>query len=218
MTRLPASASTPWFNASRPVNDAQFLRYVTHPELPRRIQQIYGIPAPATPRNDLVQVFLTGIPGLNQPPNVTPSEMLRLNTSTPPTPINRGNRLGVIGGDTGGFPNGRRLVDDVVDIALQVVEGELVGSPNDLGDAVNRNDDPFLGAFPYLALPDSGSDPAPHNSGFTPLTGGRAPDGPAMPGGVPVTALGVTGAGLLLLLAGAAVARRARSAGVPATG
>jgi hypothetical protein len=198
------------FNASRPVNDAQFLRYVTDPELARLIEAIYGIPAPATPRNDLVQVFLTGVPGLNQPPNVRPSEMLRLNTSTAATPINQGNRLGVIGGDTRGFPNGRRLVDDVVDIELQVVEGELVGNPNDLGDAVNRNDDPFLNAFPYLALPDAGSDPEPHNSGFTPLTGGRAPDVPATPTSLPAAGVGVMAAGLLLLVAGAAVTRRAR--------
>ena len=59
----------------------------------------------------------------------------------------------MIGGDNQGFPNGRRLADDVLDIALQVVEGELVGSPNDLGDGVSENDVEFLDAFPYLALP-----------------------------------------------------------------
>ena len=57
------------FNASEPKDDAQFLKYVTNPELPKLIQAIYGIPAPAEPRNDLVSVFLTGVPGLNQPPN-----------------------------------------------------------------------------------------------------------------------------------------------------
>ena len=73
------------FNASRPADDAQFLQYVTDPELARLIEAIYGIPAPATPRNDLVQVFLTGVPGLNQPKSVTPSEQLRLNTAIAPS-------------------------------------------------------------------------------------------------------------------------------------
>src|SRR4029450_1759536 len=81
---------------------------------------------------------------------------LRLNMSTPVTA--QPNRLGVIAGDNQGFPNGRRLQDDVIDIALQVVEGELVGSPNDLGDGVSKNDVAFESAFPYLALPHSGSE------------------------------------------------------------
>jgi hypothetical protein len=143
------------FNASRPQNDAQFLDYVTKPGLPKVVEAVYGIPAPAEPRNDLVQVFLTGVPGLNQPKNVTPGEMLRLNLS--PIAGQTPSRLGVIGGDANGYPNGRRLADDVIDISLQVVEGELVGSPNDLGDGVNANDMPFGTAFPYVALPHSGS-------------------------------------------------------------
>ena len=154
------------FNASRPANDAQFLEYVTDPYLPKVVEAVYGIEAPKTPRNDLVSVFLTGVEGLNQPRNVTPSEQLRLNMTTAVTEGTADeNRLGVIGGDTQGFPNGRRLGDDVLDIALQVVEGELVGNPNNLGDGVNSNDRPFMSSFPYLALPHSGSDPSPHESG-----------------------------------------------------
>ena len=149
------------FNRSKPAGDAQFLKYVTKPEVPRLIEAIYGIDAPATPRNDLVAVFLTGVKGLNQPKNVTPSEQLRLNMSTPVT--NKPNRLGVIGGDLQGFPNGRRLTDDVVDIELQVLEGELVGSKNDLGDGVNSNDVGFGDNFPYVAIPESGSSVAPHD-------------------------------------------------------
>jgi hypothetical protein len=204
------------FNASQPRGDARFLGYVTDPEVPKLIEAIYGIPAPATLRNDLVQVFLTGVPGLNQPKNVRPSEMLRLNTSTRVTA--KPNRLGVIGGDVGGFPNGRRLADDVVDIALQVLEGELIGSPNDLGDAVNKNDVAFGKTFPYVALPHSGSVPRPGTakSGFTPLTGGRASDTPA-PTGSPVAALGLSGLGVLVLLGGAFAIRRSRSGGIPAT-
>lgn len=151
------------FNASRPRHDAQFLEYVTQPELPKLIEAVYGIEAPAEPRNDLVQVFLTGVPDLNQPKDVRPSEQLRLNMRTPVTA--EPNRLGVIGGDVQGFPNGRRLADDVIDIALQVVEGELVGNPNDLSDGVDVNDAEFRDSFPYLALPTRGSNADPHPSG-----------------------------------------------------
>ncbi|UUU20916.1 DUF4331 domain-containing protein [Streptomyces sp. DSM 40750] len=143
------------FNASSPVDDAQFLNNVTEPELPKLIEAIYKIPAPAEPRNDLVDVFLKGVEGLNQPPHVTPSEQLRLNTSIEPT--KKPKRLGVLDGDNQGFPNGRRLTDDVLDIALQVVEGELLGAKNDLGDAVDKNDKKFGKHFPYVGLPTAGS-------------------------------------------------------------
>ncbi|MEV3854638.1 DUF4331 domain-containing protein [Streptomyces sp. NPDC050095] len=143
------------FNASHPWNDADFLPYVTKPELPKLLQAIYKLPAPKEPRNDLVSVFLTGVKGLTQPPNVRPAEVLRLNTSIKPTSSPK--RLGVLDGDNAGFPNGRRLTDDVVDIELQAVEGELLGNKNDLGDAVNANDQKFGDSFPYVALPASGS-------------------------------------------------------------
>ncbi len=149
------------FNASKPTDDGAALKYVTNPELPKLIEAVYGIKAPKTPRNDLVSVFLTGVKGLNMAKGkVTPGEMLRLNMSTPVAA--EPNRLGVIGGDVQGFPNGRRLGDDVLDIALQVVEGELVGSANDLGDGVDTNDVAFGDRFPYLALPASGSNADPH--------------------------------------------------------
>jgi uncharacterized protein DUF4331 len=143
------------FSSSQPSGDAQFLKAVTEPEVPKLIEAIYKIKAPATPRNDLVEVFLTGVKGLNQPAKVTPSEQLRLNMSIPATAA--ANRLGVIGGDKAGFPNGRRLADDVIDIALRVMEGELLGTKTGLGDGVDANDVAFEGAFPYVALPHSGS-------------------------------------------------------------
>ncbi|KOV91222.1 MULTISPECIES: DUF4331 domain-containing protein [unclassified Streptomyces] len=143
------------FNASQPAYDAQFLKNVTNPELPKLIESIYKIKAPAEPRNDLVDVFLKGVKGLNQPPHVTPSEELRLNTSIKPSMHPK--RLGVLDGDNAGFPNGRRLGDDVIDASLQVVEGELVGSKNDLGDAVDKNDKKFESYFPYVAQPTAGS-------------------------------------------------------------
>ncbi|MFD8820731.1 DUF4331 domain-containing protein, partial [Streptomyces sp. NPDC059627] len=144
------------FNASQPKDDAQFLKNVTNPELPKLVQAIYNIKAPSEPRNDLVSVFLTGVKGLNtEQPQAKPSEMLRLNTSIKPTA--KPKRLGVLDGDNAGFPNGRRLTDDVIDEALQVMEGELVGSKNDLGDAVDKNDKSFEKYFPYVAEPTAGS-------------------------------------------------------------
>jgi hypothetical protein len=162
-----------YFNGSRPANDEQFLAAVNDPELPRLIEAVYGIEAPdsnedmaGTQRDDLIQVFLTGVDGLNQPAGVEPAEVLRLNMTTPPCTATNGceaySPLGVIGGDNAGFPNGRRLADDVIDIALQVVEGELIGSPNELGDGVASDEVGFSDTFPYVSLPTRGSNPTPH--------------------------------------------------------
>lgn len=136
------------FNASQPVNDPQFLHYVTNPSLPVLLHVLFGNAAkvPHTPRNDLVAAFLTGVPGLNQPQNLqAPGEEVRLNTSTPPTPPATQNDLGVLGGDNAGFPNGRRPYDDVVDITLRVAEGALCGA---IGKCGNQTSDPNNGA-PY---------------------------------------------------------------------
>ncbi len=147
------------FNASEPSNDvANFGAFVVDPELGRLLSAIFGISVPPAPRNDLVSVFVTGVPGLNQPANVSPGEMLRLNMSIPPA--RRPKRLGVIAGDLSGFPNGRRLFDDVVDIELRVVAGVLVDgfnvAPNNqLGDGIDANDKPFLPYFPYVAPPQN---------------------------------------------------------------
>ena len=153
---IPYGLKDRW-NGTRPADDAQFLTYVTSPEVPRLLEAIYGVRAPATPRNDLVQVFLTGVPGLNQPPGVRASEMLRLNTDILPTPSPA--RLGVLAGDLQGFPNGRRLTDDVLDITVQAAAGVLVGNNTGLGDGVDRNDVTFRASFPYVAFPHSGSSP-----------------------------------------------------------
>jgi hypothetical protein len=140
------------FNASKPADDAQFLDYVLDPEPGRLIPALYPVfdCFPEAPRNDLVAVFLTGLEGLNQPQNVTPSEMLRLNTDTPMAEQ--------------AWPNGRRLQDDVVDTALVALAGaalpsqECAGqSPNqDLTDGVNANDREFNTAFPYVGTPFQG--------------------------------------------------------------
>ncbi len=142
------------FNATKPTGDGAFLNYVTNPELPGLLHAIYGISVPPTPRNDLVAVFLKGVPGLNE--NGGACEMVRLNMLIPPA--RKPNRFAVLKGDLAGFPNGRRLGDDIVDIELRVVAGVLVPGfdikPNrQLGDGVDYNDVPFLPYFPYVALP-----------------------------------------------------------------
>ncbi len=159
---VPVGAKDLW-NSSQPSGDGQFLGGVTDPEAARLLHAIYGITVPATPRNDLVAIFLTGIPGLNKPLFVKPSEELRLNVATPVTASP--NRMGVLGGDNQGFPNGRRLGDDVIDIALQAVAGGTpftaatnIAPNNQLGDGVNVNDVPFLTVFPYVGLPTGGFD------------------------------------------------------------
>ena len=115
------------FNKSEPKNDVRdFGTYVVKPTLPILIEALYSVPAPTFPRTDLVTVFATGLKGLNQPANVKPGEMTRLNTSIAPTPLAAQDPLGVLDlTDLAGFPNGRRPVDDVVDITLRVAEGVL---------------------------------------------------------------------------------------------
>ena len=150
------------FNSLPPEMDATVqavVDKVNDPEVPKLIEAIYKVPAPAAPRDDIFSVFLTGVEGLNKPPTVTPAEMIRLNTKIKPS--GQGNRLGVLAKDTAGFPNGRRLADDVVDIELQALVGAVrtgkIVEALAAGDGVNANDVAFGTAFPYLALPHSGS-------------------------------------------------------------
>ena len=157
------------FNASKPANDGQFLSYVNDPELAHLLNGIYSVPVadtsadPGIQRDDLISVFLTGVDGLNKPSGVVPSEQLRLNMSIPPCGSGC-SKLGVIGGDNAGYPNGRRLTDDVVDISIQVVAGELAGNPNSLGDGVGANTEGFQSEFPYVQYANSGSNDDPHPS------------------------------------------------------
>jgi len=168
------------FNNSEPKDDAQFADYVTNPTLPALLEILFGgagVKAPTNfPRTDLVAAFLTGVQGLNQPANVVASEMLRLNTAIAPVPAASQNRLGVLGGDNAGFPNGRRPGDDVVDIELRVAMGVLctlnIGGckPSDApAGSLHYTDGAFIyagyfaPAFPYLQPPLPGS-PNPDNA------------------------------------------------------
>jgi hypothetical protein len=162
------------FNASEPSGDIQFAPFVINPQLAQLLNAIFGLNVPPPPRNDLVAVFATGIPAGAVPgaPNFTtflsdgrPHEMMRLNVAIPPTPAGSRSRLGLLGGDPGGFPNGRRVGDDVVDIELRAVAGGTPFTPafnvapnNTLGDGVPQNDVSYLDRFPYLATPHPGND------------------------------------------------------------
>jgi hypothetical protein len=152
------------FNASLPVDDGQYAKYVTNPSLPILLQSLFGVKAPTKyPRTDMVAAFLTGIDGLNQPTNVHAAEMMRLNTSIAPRAAASQNNLGVLGGDNAGFPNGRRPGDDVVDIELRVAMGVLLPEadapdgqlPYTDGAIVSGTD--FRTTFPYLNTPVPGA-------------------------------------------------------------
>lgn len=174
------------FNASEPKDDvANFGKYVLYPTLPVLVNALFSVPAPATPRNDLLAAFVTGITAtvngtpfkFTAPANLTvPGEMLRLNTSIPAKPIAQQKDLGFLACDLSGFPNGRRPVDDVVDIALTVAEGAIAENALNLqtcdvsgatpvvknaGTVVNDGalPDPgaYLTVFPYLGTPLPGS-------------------------------------------------------------
>ena len=166
------------FNASEPKDDvANFKNYVFYPTLPALIQKLYpSAPAPTNfPRQDLVTAFLTGVPTINKPANkaLVPADMLRLNTTTPTVVAASQNDLGVIGGDTAGFPNGRRPGDDVTDVSLRVAMGVLchAGLPPEatcvpadakagtapFTDGVVKSATAFDSVFPYLKTPNAGS-------------------------------------------------------------
>jgi hypothetical protein len=181
---IPLAKKDLW-NGSEPEDDAQFAGFYTEPEVTRLENALYPVldNAPETGRGDLVAVLLTGVPTLNFTGD-TKSDLIRLNTSIPPSgPAGTGNRLGLLGGDFAGFPNGRRLEDDVTDIELRAFAcgyGPIVGpiiegfgfcagnanrTPNNLlGDGVDENEKPFMTAFPYVASPHQGYEHQHHGA------------------------------------------------------
>jgi hypothetical protein len=227
------------FNALPPDKDASIapvVARVKNPEVPQLIQAIYGVKAPATPRNDLAEIFLTGITtkaggpikaDLNSQLNnadvissrFRPSEMLRLNLSVKPAA--NPNRLGVLAGDLQGFPNGRRLTDDVVDIELQALEGAAqTGKLVDAlakGDAVNANDNPFASSFPYLALPNVGAVNKGGGTGAAAQAGAIGPARAQAAAATPAPSTSATSAERAPGTVPAAVTRQATSSNVGTT-
>jgi hypothetical protein len=158
---IPTELKDKW-NASTPDKDKQFAQYYSSPILAKLLNQLYPQfgPFQETNRTDLVAVLLTGLkePNLNFTGD-TQADEIRLNLAIAPTAAaGHGNRLGVLGGDLAGYPNGRRLEDDVIDISERAVGGVLIGHSLPLGDGVDANDVPYLATFPYQADPFSGFD------------------------------------------------------------
>jgi hypothetical protein len=174
---IPLAQKDLW-NRSEPEDDAQFESSYTDPEVPGLVNLLYpALPdVPTTGRGDLVAVLLTGVNGLNRT-GATEADLLRLNTSIAPSgPVGTGNRLGVLAGQFAGYPNGRRLEDDVTDIEVRALAcgyGDILAgalglcnlSPNNvLGDGVDANEKSFSTTFPYLASPHQGYDHGHHGS------------------------------------------------------
>jgi hypothetical protein len=174
---IPATQKDLW-NSTEPEEDAQFDSFFLNSELAADLNLLYGPtgivahlfdpPLATTGRIDLLTVLETGVgpqvlpslPALNYT-GPTHADLLRLNTTIPPVPCGTENRMGVLGGDLAGFPNGRRLADDVVDIEEQAVAVAhpldfLSGNQYKIGDGVDANDHPFTCSFPYAATPNQG--------------------------------------------------------------
>jgi hypothetical protein len=151
---IPTGLKDLW-NRTTPAQDAQFEKYYKTPILAAVLNKLYKLGVPTSNRDDLVAVLGTGIPKVTYTGSHFGDE-LRLNLAIPVTPAGKISRMGVLGGDNAGFPNGRRLGDDVIDIEEQAVAGFLKGKKVPLGDGVDGNDVAYLGHFPYAAAPHSG--------------------------------------------------------------
>jgi hypothetical protein len=173
------------FSMSQPKDDAQFAAYALDPLLARVLNAVYdatvgpgALPIPTPPRNDLLPLvqYLPPIAAPGTPPGPV-ADLLRLNTGVSPTPAPNRKRLGLLAGDGAGFPNGRRVSDDVTDIAARAVAGVLAGPPfngfphNRIGDGVNANDMAYPETFPYLGLAHSGRDSRHVDTGEPGCTG-----------------------------------------------
>src|SRR3954452_21529003 len=146
------------FNRTQPKDDAKnYASYVLNPELAAVMNLLYKVGAPEHNRDDIVSALLVGLPGKTMiSKNAVPADTLKINLGVSPAAAQ--NRMGLLGNDLAGFPDGRRLADDVTDESLRVVAGVLKGNNVPLGDGVDQNDVPFLASFPYVAAPHDGLD------------------------------------------------------------
>jgi hypothetical protein len=161
---LIGTGSKDLFSVSDPQNDAQFANFFLDPLLAHLFNSVLGLPIPPAPRTDLlplVQYMAPICPGCGPDDRGPVADLLRLNTGIPPTPVASQRRLGFLAGDLAGFPQGRRPIDDVVDIASRAVAGILAdpkkfGAP--IGDGVNVADGGYRTTFPYVLPAHSGRD------------------------------------------------------------
>jgi hypothetical protein len=169
------------FSMDQPRNDAQFADFFLDPPIVHIVEALYGgaLETPDPPRTDLLPL-VTYAPPIAAPgtPAGPIADLLRLNVGVPATPPAMASRMGVLGGDGAGYPNGRRVFDDVTDIVLRVAVGGVLYPgfdmfPNNkLGDGVNVNDTPYFDEFPYV--------------GYCPDGRNRRHVDPGEPGGGPV--------------------------------
>jgi hypothetical protein len=171
------------FSMDLPVNDSQFSNFVLNPVL-AAVFKSAGLSVAPTPRNDLlllVQYEAPICPGCGPTDAGPVADLLRLNTGIPPTPAGSQKRLGFLAGDSAGYPNGRRPVDDVFDISARAVEGILVNSTTygaALGDGVQTKTEGFNNSFPYVMPANNGRNSAhtgPGQAGCTGQPGGICP-------------------------------------------
>jgi hypothetical protein len=160
------------FSMSEPINDDQFANFLLNPLVPQILSTL-GLPVPPAPRTDLlplVQYMAPICPGCTAAQAGPVADLLRLNTGVPVTSTSAAKRLGLIAGDPAGFPNGRRLTDDVFDIALRALEGILVNSKTygtPLGDGVNISSSSIGVTFPFVAPAYSGRNSVHEGPGQT---------------------------------------------------
>jgi hypothetical protein len=175
------------FSMDQPRNDKQFTSFFLDPALARVVNALTGgvVAIPAAPRLDLLPVvtYAPPIAAAGTPPGPI-ADMLRLNTGVRATAFASASRLGLLGGDPSGFPNGRRVFDDVTDVALRLVVGGVLAAPfpgfnpainGRLGDGVNVNDAPYRTTFPYLGDSPSGRDRRHIDPGEPGCTAGSGP-------------------------------------------
>jgi hypothetical protein len=176
-----------FWNSTRPVDDSQFIKYFQHPELSTLLPTLYpgafphlaAFNASGKTRADIVAIFNTGlpagiVPGFQNSGGSTQADLLRLNMAI--APAKSPSNLGVVGGDLAGFPNGRRVFDDVVTIELQALAGATLplvdksftpdaavpavtdGLTSSAADLTAKGTESYLSTFPYLGVPHSGFD------------------------------------------------------------
>jgi hypothetical protein len=170
---VPMAEKDRW-NAVGPAGDVRYEKYVNRPELAKLLTVLYPgvfphLAAYDKPRADLNAVLLTGIPegvvpGFQNYTGPVKADLLRLNVAVPPA--DDPNPLGLVGGDAAGFPNGRRIEDDVVTVELRAVAGVTIplvdpsytpdGAASAVADGTTDTNAPLLDVFPYLGLPGGG--------------------------------------------------------------